>query len=327
MEIRFYKDSDEQGVMKLDEILETHPWNRRNLSNWKWKYKGSNPAGESIMVVATHNDDVVGFFAALPMTYWVIDKEVLGSHSIAMMIKPEWQNRGLIKFVADKVLAEVENRKFLFTYGYPNDNAYELHVQHLGYSDISDQKLYEKKLNKEQIELPITQGSNIEFRPIENFGDEINELWEQAKNNLTVALKRSPEFLNWRYIERPDHKYYCFGAYVNGKLCGYSVLKLYQEGEIQRGHIVDLFASQEDKDAGTFLVDQSLAFFNEKGMDEVNLWMQGSTFFQKILNGAGFEIVSTRPMICRLNPAGQDLKDVLTEENWYFTMGDTQEVY
>ena len=37
---------------KLDSLLETHPWNRRNKKNWFWKYKGSNPFGKSIVVVA-----------------------------------------------------------------------------------------------------------------------------------------------------------------------------------------------------------------------------------------------------------------------------------
>lgn len=325
MEIRFYNDDDEYGVMELDRLLETHPWNRRSLSNWRWKYKGGNPAGEPIMVVASHDDEVVGFFSAMPMDYWMNGEDVLGSHSIAMMIKPEWQNRGLIKFVADKVLEEVENRGFLFTYGYPNDNAYELHVQHLGYNDISDQKLYEKQLDGEE-EIG-ENDSKLEFKKIDHFGSDVDELWQRTKLNLTVALKRSSKFLNWRYIQRPDHKYYCFGVYEGKTLQGYCVLKLYQEGDIQRGHIIDLFSTQEDREVGVFLVRQALGFFVKKGMYEVSLWMQGSTFFQEILKESCFKVVSTRPMICRFNQARQDLENVLTEESWYFTMGDTQEIY
>ena len=40
MIIREYKVGDEKDILKLDRFLEEHPWNRRNLKNWKWKYKG-----------------------------------------------------------------------------------------------------------------------------------------------------------------------------------------------------------------------------------------------------------------------------------------------
>ena len=52
MKIRLYKKNDEKGIIKLDSLLEIHPWNRRNKENWFWKYKGSNPFGRSIVVVA-----------------------------------------------------------------------------------------------------------------------------------------------------------------------------------------------------------------------------------------------------------------------------------
>ena len=45
IKIRKYKNGDETGIMRLDKLVEEHPWNRRSLKNWLWKYKGNNPAG------------------------------------------------------------------------------------------------------------------------------------------------------------------------------------------------------------------------------------------------------------------------------------------
>jgi GNAT superfamily N-acetyltransferase len=327
MQIRLYQDGDEQGFMALDKMVEINPWNRRTLSNWQWKYKGPNPAGQSLMVVADHEGEVVGFFSALPMNYWLGGEEVLGSHSIAMMIKPEWQNKGLIKFVADRLIKEISERKILFTYGFPNDNAYALHVKHLGYRDISQQKLLERKLGvRVDVELNrFTAG--LEFNKINRFDDSVIDLWDEAKKHLKIALIRTPDFLNWRYIERPDVNYYAFGAYRDEKLAGYCVLKLYREGKLLRGHFLDLFTVPDDKEVGQFLVQQSLVFFKNEKVDEVNLWMQGSVYLKEILFEYGFRNVSTRPMICRFNFEAEKLESLLTEENWYFTMGDTQEIY
>ena len=59
MEIRPYKNGDEVGIMKLDTMVEEHPWNRRNLANWNWKFKGKNPAGKSLVWIAENNKEIL----------------------------------------------------------------------------------------------------------------------------------------------------------------------------------------------------------------------------------------------------------------------------
>ena len=55
IKIRTYKEGDENGFLILDRLVEIHPWNRRDITNWNWKYKGNNPAGESIIYVAEND--------------------------------------------------------------------------------------------------------------------------------------------------------------------------------------------------------------------------------------------------------------------------------
>ena len=93
MKIRLYKKGDERGILKLDSLLETHPWNRRNKKNWFWKYKGSNPFGKSIVVVAENKKRIVATFAIIPIDYNLNKKLINGSHSIAMLVHPDWQKR------------------------------------------------------------------------------------------------------------------------------------------------------------------------------------------------------------------------------------------
>jgi GNAT superfamily N-acetyltransferase len=327
MEIRPYREGDEQGFLELDNFVEVHPWNRRDLTNWRWKYTGENPAGESIMYYADNNGEIVGHFAAIPMWYWINGEQVRASHSIAMMIKPEWQNRGLIKFVGDKLLKDLEAQNFPFTYGYPNENAYELHIQFWKYTEIAQQTLFERKLDSTSNILLQEFSTSLIFKKIEKFDDSVNTLWEENKNHFKAIVIRNSNFLNWRYLARPDVSYYSFGAYENDRLVGYCVLKLYQEDQILRGHFVDLFTSPHEKEYGQFLIQKALDFFQQKKANEVNLWMQGSSFFQELLGQYGFEKGKSRPMICRFNVDQVKFKPIMTEDNWYFTMGDTLEVY
>lgn len=327
IEIRPYKEGDEGGFQILDRLLEIHPWNQRNLENWYWKYKGENPAGEALMFYADDNEEIIGHFAAIPMNYWISGEKVLGSHSIAMMIKPEWQNKGLIKFIADKLTAELQSKEIPFTYGYPNDNAYDLHLQMLGYEDVSMQPLFEKKIVPgAEINLH-SFSSGLEFRKIDTFDEDINKLWSEGKKSFKVIVVRNRDFLNWRYFARPDIPYFVYAAYDNHKLVGYCVLKLYREDKILRGHFIDLFAIPGEMEYGRFLVQNGLEIFRDNQVNEVNLWMQGSAFFQGILKEYGFEKVSSRPMICRFNLERNTYKPLLAEDDWYFTMGDTLEIY
>ena len=336
LDIRPYKSGDEIGFQKLDELVEIHPWNKRNLANWHWKFKGSNPAGEPIMIYAENDGEIIGHFAAIPMKYWFDGVEVVGSHSAAMTIDPAWQNKGLIKFVADKLIKELGEQKIPFTYGYPNDNAYDLHIKLLGYEDVVMQRLFYKKIKNNDEKISVSTSKALNWQQITRFDDRVNILWEKAKNDFKAIVIRNSEFLNWRYLDRPDITYYAFGAFNGDYLEGYCVLKIYQDQNVLRGHFIDLFTKNGNSDCGCFLVENGLNFLNNNNVDEITLWMQGSPFFEDILKEFGFSVDgvsgggwpgATRPMICRLNVEPEKFRPWLNEKNWYFTMGDTLEIY
>ncbi|MBT4435604.1 GNAT family N-acetyltransferase [bacterium] len=336
LNIRLYKDGDENGFLKLDQLVEEHPWNRRNLDNWHWKFKGNNPAGKPIMVYAENNDTIIGHFAAIPMNYWFKGKKIIASHSAAMMIDPDWQNKGLIKFIADKLILELDKQGIPFTYGYPNVNAYDLHLKILGYKDIVNQQLFSINSKKIKIKESINNDLKFKWTVINKFDNKVDYLWEKVKKDLKVAVVRDSSFLNWRYVDRPDVSYFSFGAFKDGQLEGYCILKIYQDESILRGHFIDLFTKPGNYDCARFLLENGLKFFIDKKTQEVTLWMQGSSFLEQILKEFDFKVggVSgggwkgeSRPMICRFNSDSEKYKKYLNKNDWYFTMGDTLEIY
>ena len=335
LEIRKYREGDEEGFQKLDNLVEEHPWNRRDLANWKWKFRDKNPAGEPLMIYATNDSEIVGHFAAIPMKYWIDGKTVIGSHSVAMMIDPKWQNRGLIKFIADKLIKLLEHQKIPFTYGYPNDNAYELHIKLLGYEEVVQQQLFIKNFNLNE-ELKNSGTGLLTWKNISKFGSETNNLWEKSKNEYKVIVERKSDYLNWRYLDRPDVPYHAYGVFKGNVLEGYCVLKLYKEEQTLRGHFIDLFTSIDNMECGTILIRQGLKFFREMKAVEVTLWVQGCSFIRDLLHENGFREGgnsgagwpgSTRPMVCRFNSKKEKYQTLLNEKDWYFTMGDTLEIY
>ena len=115
MKIKIKKatETDICGLMKLDKLLEEHPWNRRSRKNWKWKYFTQNPAGKANIYIATKETKILACFAAIPIKYLIRKKIITAYHSIAMMVHPDWQNRGLIGFVAEKLFEAIKKKKYL----------------------------------------------------------------------------------------------------------------------------------------------------------------------------------------------------------------------
>ena len=323
MNIRKFKQGDEKQILKLDRLVETHPWNRRNINNWYWKYKGNNPFGKAMVWVAEEKKKIVATFSIIPLNYKINGETVKGSCSIAMIVHPSYQNKGLIKFVADKLFEDAKSNKIKFIYGYPNENAYQIHKKFFLYEDISLQKMFYKKIKKSILGSNI---SNFDFIEIKKFPKNINEFLSKAGKQHKVYLQRNLKFLNWRYFERPDYKYKVFIVKKNKKILGYFVLKIYREDKIIRGHIIDCFYDKKSNVFGK-IVNFCEKYFLKKKCNEMTMWLQGDDRANKILKRMHFTILSKRPMICKFLDVDKSKKKYLNSKYWFFTMGDTLEIY
>ena len=324
MKIRPYIPGDEQQIMEMDWLLFPDPWNKRNLDNWRWKHDGNNPAGKAIIYVMEHDGKIIVHFAVVPYRLRVFGEDVLGSHSIGSMVLPEFQGKGLIKFVADKQFEEVKMKGIAFSYGFPNVLAYDLHKKLMGYNDVVMISTMEKRTDSDNRK---KSAAGLKFVPIKRFDHSADELWLQVRDDHQISVIRDAAFLNWRYLERPDQKYYAFGALEGNSLAGYVVLKLYKDGEILKGHIIDILSWPGRKDVAQFLIEESENYFVEHETYIESAWVTGSRLYNEILSAKGFQPQRPRPLICRLNFEKDRFQRVLDGENWYFTMGDTTEIY
>ena len=101
------------------------------------------------------------------------------------------------------------------------------------------------------------------IKEIKHFTKIHKDFFNTIKKEFKLMLDRNTKYLNWRYISRPDKKYYVFGSFVNKKLKGYCVLKLYKEGKVLRGHYIDIIAEHKNKFIFDELVNFGLNFLKE----------------------------------------------------------------
>lgn len=323
MKIRSYQKGDEQAIMDLDARALPSIWNRRTLQNWYWKFTETNPAGASLIWVADHQEKMVAHFAAVPYRLKVFDEEVIASHSIGALVEGKYQNRGLLKLVGDKLMEDLVAHNIPYTWGFPNQRAHKFETVALGYGDLYNFDQWE--LPKESLK---RKEPPLSFRKVTVFSGEFDRLWEDCAPGYDVAVKRDSTYLKWRFTDRPDWWYFSYGVYDGDRLKGYVVLKLYREEGTLNGHIVDIFARRDDEETLSQLIDGSLNFFAEQVVDMVTVWILGSPVIEKLFIEKGFSRREVdRPLILRVNFEHKYRERVADSSYWYFTMGDSTEIF
>ncbi|HLP57204.1 MAG TPA: GNAT family N-acetyltransferase [Candidatus Deferrimicrobium sp.] len=323
MKIRPYSKGDEKEILELDARELPSQWNRRTIENWYWKFTERNPAGHALIWVAEHENRLVGHFAAVPYRLKVLDEELTASHTIGALVDKKFQNRGLLKFVGDKLMADLANNHIPYTWGFPNLRAHKFENEALGYNDLLNFDQWTLAKNNIKTTSPC---ENI--RNITQFDKQFDHLWETCSPAYSIAVARNKTYLNWRYLQRPDWEYFPFAYYENETLLGYVVLKLYREDTVYRGHIIDIFARRDDEKTFSYLIDHSIHFFLEKEVTEVMVWIWGNPLIETLFSRKGFEKKAiNRPLILRINMEHKYIPEVRDNANWYFTMGDSTEIF
>lgn len=323
MEIRTYRNGDEQKIMDLDARELPSVWNRRTLDNWYWKFTDRNPAGHSFIWVAEHEGQLIGHFAAVPYKLKVFDEVITASHTIGALVDKKYQNRGLLKFVGEKLMCELVENNVPYTWGFPNRNAHRFENVVLKYNDLILFDIWKAERASLKEVKP-----DAAVREINQFGPEFDRLWEQCSSQYTIAVKRDSVYLNWRYLQRPDWKYYPLACYEGEELKGYAVLKLYREESVLRGHFVDIFAGKDDRRTLERLIDAGIHFLLSQQITEITVLFKGNPLIESLFIEKGLSQVQTQiPLILRVNKEHKYIEQVKDSANWYFCMGDSTEVY
>jgi hypothetical protein len=228
-----------------------------------------------------------------------------------------------MKIVGDRLFNELEQKKIPFTYGFPNARAHEFQKQVFGFTDLIHFDTW--KISVDQ--WPGCRRNKNIF-PIGKFSQDFDRLWEERSADYKIAVVRSSGYLNWRFIARPDWEYYPLAYYEDNVLKGYVVLKLYREADVLRGHIVDIFSGSDEARVFAELISESMNFFKGKDVDEVSAWVWGNPLAGRGFLANGFSLEKTaKPMIIRVNGDYCYRNELLDPGNWYFTMGDSIEIF
>ena len=165
---------------------------------------------------------------------------------------------------------------------------------------------------------------NSRIRKVSFFDDKINGLWNTVSKDYAILVVRNAEYLNWRYVKKPNSSYDVFLAEKDDTIRGYLVLTTRMARYQKVGYIVDIFANS--KNTIRHLIRTAIEYLNDKKVDLISSWTMKGSLCHRILTENGF-VHNYFPkgirLITRVN-----LRKLLelyksAQENWYVAMGDS----
>jgi hypothetical protein len=323
--IRFYKPGDESQINKLFKAA-FHI--NRSLGEWRWKFQ-NNPLGRSIIVVGELDYKIVAHFAAIPIGLKIGDADFICYQGSDSMTDSANDTRLIFAQVFMRMQKKIESMLRVH-FGFPNKKAHDLITNKLmkGRS-IGKIDILSAKLNAVFASYPAIGKREFNLSEVNEFDDRFTHLWKELAPVYKVAVIREREYLNWRYVSKPNNNYKIF-ALGNSEIKGYIVLKVFENNGVKIGSIIDLLAPRDSTILNNML-ESTFIYFNSSRVDLVVCYHRDK-FLSQFLSKAGFSVISDSDYggaFSQMWLAGSNFcpqvhnKIFLNGLNWFVMMGDS----
>jgi hypothetical protein len=301
--------SNQKDINSILSLLNDNFRTRISREELLW-YVKKNPFGDSrIYLMLCNESRVVGCYFVTPM-------EVL---SDALICNIGYGSHFAINKNHRNALNFVNFSKFVFNseilhgssclLGPPNKSSFQPHKVLAGWRDFGSLDL---------LVLRNFESKSNECSQIHQFNLDHENLIRSQSGSFQVC--KSVDWLNWRYLNRPNTDYICLEHRSELELLGLVVLKIWVEPDgYKKMHVMDLYASTLD--AASKMLKTINYWSYVYNCNEINLWSSREYKYRSVFRVAGYESrdPNAQPLIYRpltsssLSPPSK---------NWTFMYGD-----
>jgi GNAT superfamily N-acetyltransferase len=337
---RFYQPGDETAICALYERVFEQPM---TLERWRWQY-AHDPGG--ILLAVAPDGSLAGHYAVSPLRFLMNGETIQGALSLDTMVHPNYRGQGMFTRLANALYDHLAAQGIDFIYGFPNEQSHHGFIKNLGWRDLQPTlPLYVYPLNfssaiQKVLPVPLLARlgspaaklgyralfgaprpipSSIQVRKVQDFDERFDGLLEYAPARL--MLKRDHDYLTWRYLKHPDHRYTILAAESGDSLLGYAVLSSQVTAGLNAAYLVDILGR---KDAVTALI--RAAVDSAQDMDVINCMMFPP--YAPLLRRSGFIPLPERLFPQEMHLGVHNNTTRLSDEmiydpgSWYITWGD-----
>ena len=342
------RESDLPQILALRRLVKSDMWwDDRAFVQWRYFCRRTE-AGDGTYWIVVLNNEVVGGCGLEPVTLVIDGAPVHAIRSLDIMVHPDLDRRGLGAFIN---LALFTHFPITLVTG-SNERSHQMltrlfhHTTDLTFwkmlvraRAISAGKLHLGPLSA-VVALPVdillaigralyhvAPPSGCSIREIDSFDARVGELSGLCEIPGRVMVRRTDEYLNWRFVQNPRCRHRIFAAFRGTRLEGYVVTRfnLARRNPGREGQLVDWLAAPAAN-----LADSALPALIQAGVDaliddgaEIVSCAAAMTDFPVIMNATGFRFRPGQRLpffVKATNPATHER--LSAADDWFLTRGD-----
>ncbi|UCG53401.1 MAG: hypothetical protein JSW58_07565 [Candidatus Latescibacterota bacterium] len=323
---------------------------KRNLPQqseeiFDWKYKNC-PYGKAVCLLAKdeESNSYVGSGSLFLRKVCIGGESVCASVAGDFAIDKKHRAYGPALKLQKTIQSHLEGNEVKFIYGLPNKLSEAVFLR-IGYTEVGRIERYAKVLRSEykirgyirfslaarivskvldyliekfSKETKHKDSSSFGIETPDSFDNRFDALWKKAAGQFEIVGERTSEFLNWRYIQCPPHRYHIFSLVDTKKeIAGYVVY--FTENNIY--YVVDmLFAHSNVLDT---LLHKFIRYSRNQGIFSISVFFMGSDSTVEKLKEWGFRLRESGSRVLLYCDRKLPFSDSLFDKNkWHLLEGD-----
>jgi GNAT superfamily N-acetyltransferase len=169
---------------------------------------------------------------------------------------------------------------------------------------------------------PLSEDSSgIEFKPVERFGEEADQLWAKLSHCFYAVVKRDAQYLNWKYVDQPHTDYARITAWKDGEICGYVIVRRTRPPERDMGIIADVFVDPQDEPGLRSLWLYAVRYFEALQVKDI-LAATSVQAYQDCLHDLGFNQVKGGYPMFHCKDGSPECVQAREPGAWFLSRGD-----
>ncbi|MGB7842644.1 MAG: GNAT family N-acetyltransferase, partial [Salinimicrobium sp.] len=203
MTIREANHNDIPQILKVLKASLGETSSKKTEEVWRYKHV-DNPFGESLVLVAEENKEIVGVRAFMRWQWQRGDQIYSTFRAVDTATHPDHQGKGIFKKLTLKALEIGKERGDHFVFNTPNDQSKPGYLK-MGWEEVDKLKITLRPLNLLQF-----RNKRVEYG-ISGKEGMIKELLkihhEQLKASGRLFTPKDIAYIKWRYLDNPLQKY------------------------------------------------------------------------------------------------------------------------
>jgi len=308
LQFRFYREGDEEGIVKLFNSVFTR---ETTLTEWRWKYMPPWSDRVCSVVIEDPEEGIVGHYGGIEFPMILDGKEIKGIAAVDTMIHRKFRSFVRLKTMYNLFMEDLIVEHPMF-FGFSPDRVIRLAVDRLG--------IYERVESVHEARKRVVfHNSPTRFlyrlSPHHLESSDFSDLIKQIISDYRLVVRKDREYLKWRYLDNPLFSYEIWGLTrrFSDILQGVAVLRI-EEG---KALLMDLIAPRRTLKPLLIKVEN---LCHSRGIREICIW--APTPIRDLMRSAGFTIEESSTTLPRSTFPGTLTADEVRAK-FFYSMGDT----